>query len=334
MRFCLRVFILIIIAALAPSGLAASENLRDVLRRYAVPVPDNLGLALESPITSYATLDDATDYVIGYYKDDSSGALHPPLLFLRYDKAGSSWKTGALLNLNASLGNSASSGKPDMECGGAVLSIASNGEFFFVDTHTNPSAGCLLVLTKDLHIQKALSGWFLSAMGTDLLVFHESEVHFAPTHPAEISVYDLKKDTVTRIYPPAQDSLRTAFTSKLRAVLPTKAWCRAKNNPCDPKLFSNDIGFPVEDNLAANESAGALAFVVQYEAEGFGPRASAAIKPVKVLYVYRLVPGPVDYREFRYDDMEKEFGTKSLDSVLTLETMKRLFEQNTHPTTP
>jgi len=333
MRFCLRIFILLVlIATLNTSGMAASETLRDVLRRYAVPMPENLDLALDSPVTSYAALDDASDFVIGYYKEDGSGALHPPLLFLRYDKPNASWKTGALLNLNGSLGNSLPSGKPGMECGGSLLSIASTGEFFFVDTHANPSAGCLLVLTKDLHIQKALSGWFLSALGADLIVFHESEVHFAPTHPMEISVYDLKKDTTTRIYPLAQDDLRAAFTAKLRAALSTKAWCRAKNNPCDPKLFSNDLVFPVEDNLAANENA--LAFVVQYEAEGFGSRASAAIKPVKVLYIYRLAPGPVDYREFRYDDIEKEFGTKSLDSVLTPETMKKLFEGKSSPATP
>jgi hypothetical protein len=45
----------------------------------------------------------------------------------------------------------------------------------------------------------------------------------------------------------------------------------------------------------------------------------------QVIYVYRVFPGPVVYREFLSSDMKAQFGTTSLDEILTPDMLTRVF---------
>jgi hypothetical protein len=75
------------------------------------------------------------------------------------------------------------------------------GRYLFTDTHINPSAGTLVVLARDRSKVAELPGWFLAAMGNDVVIYHRNQVHFAPTHALEIWTYDPVTRRDARLYP-------------------------------------------------------------------------------------------------------------------------------------
>ena len=50
-------------------------------------------------------------------------------------------------------------------------------------------------------------GWYLGGFNSGEILFHENEIHFAPTHPMHISLYDPGKEKVTPVYPPPHGNL-------------------------------------------------------------------------------------------------------------------------------
>ena len=56
--------------------------------------------------------------------------------------------------------------------------------------HVNPSAERLLVLSRDMKLRRELYGWELATLPDERIVYHHSQIHFAPTHRLEISVFD------------------------------------------------------------------------------------------------------------------------------------------------
>jgi len=183
---------------------------------------------LSQRITSFAVLDDETNFLIAYYIDDRSGFLSPPLYVARFVKKDQSWKTTALRKVEASFKTY------QVPCLGSALRIVQTTGFFFVQTHLNPSAGCLVILSEDLAVKKALWGGYLAAFRSGLLVFNRNQIHFAPTHPMEMAIYDLQRDVESDLYPPPADPFRAAFIEKLRAAKPGEDWCREHNSHCDP----------------------------------------------------------------------------------------------------
>ena len=68
---------------------------------------------------------------------------------------------------------------PNEMCLGSALNIYEKNNFIVMDTHINPSAGCILILTPDLKFIAGLWGWTLGQID-DNIIYEVSMVHFAP----------------------------------------------------------------------------------------------------------------------------------------------------------
>ena len=197
---------------------------------------------------SHTTFDSGKEFLIAYYVDAGTGLLDKLLFVNRYDK-------DAHTSTSAEIG-------PDAGCLGSAVSIRSSTRAFYLGTHLNPSAGCTIVMSRDLAVQAVLPGWFLAVFADGTIVYHRSEVHFAPTHYAEVSLYDRRTGRDLRIYPmkPYQ-RIRTEHINRVRRVYSNDEWCRAHNHHCNPELFDN---FIVGD-VALSDATSALAFQVAFD---------------------------------------------------------------------
>jgi hypothetical protein len=70
-----------------------------------------------------------------------------------------------------------------------------------------------------------------------------------------------------------------------------------------------------------------LALVVRFSPIGFisFEKANSPEWYEKVVYVYRLFPGPVVYREFPIADVKSRYGTMALDELLKADMLARIF---------
>ena len=141
----------------ASSSTSTAQTLAEVLKEHAISIGSSPVENFGNRITSFAVLDDATNFMIAYYIDDSSGRLRPPLFVARYAKQARKWDTAALSDAKAPWRGS------QVACLGSALAIRQVVGFLFIDTHISPSAGCVLVLSKDLRFKKALYGWYLAS---------------------------------------------------------------------------------------------------------------------------------------------------------------------------
>lgn len=307
-------------AAKSAFSQASPQTLKDVLSVKSLPVAGAKPANLEKKITSGAEFDDSSQFAIAYYLDDGTGYLNPPLFVDRYDKKNKAWQSAALPDAQEK------SLKPDDICYGSILNINSSGGRFFLDTHINPSAGCLLVLSTDLKLEASLYGWLLVQLGPDLLIYQRSEVHFAPVHPAEIAIYDLRNKRDDTIFPPKiPTAIRQARTAQLRDFYKSnREWCNKNDDPCDPKEFDSEV----QKTIAMSEANFALAFLVSYEqiqlVQGDVQKPSG---PKDVLYVYRRLDDPhrMEFREMLWSDAKAQFGGIPLENLLQPETLEKIF---------
>lgn len=301
---------------------ASPQTLKDAIVAKSLPVAGAKLANLEKKITSGAEFDDSNQFAIAYYLDDGSGVLNPPLFVDRYDKKNKEWQSAALPDAQQK------SLKPDDTCYGSILNINASGGRLFLNTHINPSAGCLLVLSPELTLEASLYGWHLGQLGPDIVLYQRSEVHFAPVHPAEIAVYDLRAKRDETIFPPkAATAIRQARTAQLREFYKTnQEWCHKNDDPCDPEEFDSEV----QETLATSETNSALAFLVSYEqiqfVQGDVQKPSG---PKEVLYVYRRLDDPrkMEFREMRWSDVKAQFGDIPLENLLQPETLKKIFAE-------
>lgn len=298
---------------LSLSAAAFGETLGDVLQQHGLPITAALHNR-EQSITSYAALDNDKVFVIGYYLDDGSGSLKEPLFVSRFDKGAREWKSSGILTRDLQGGG--------IQCFGSVTSVRgvqSSSSFLYLDTHINPSAGCVIVLSGDLAVRKVLYGWSLALFRDGRLVYHNSQIHFAPFEAAEISIYNPVRGIDLKIYPrkPYQ-RVRKEQIRQVRQVL-NQDWCRRNNHPCDPELFDNRLGSPVE----VEDSSSALAFVITYDNRRYGLTPAE----LEVLYVYRNVDNgrPLEYREVLLSDFKARFGDISLHERLQPAVLAKIF---------
>jgi hypothetical protein len=206
--------ILIASVLLLGADTVCSETLRHVLAAKNLPIAVAKLENLDKNITSGAELDDETQFLIAYYIDDGTSALNPPLYLERFDRKLGSWK-GAMLE-------KAEARWQDMEvpCLGSVMNVTAVGNRFFFDTHINPSAGCMLIVSSDLKLEASLYGWLVGRLGTEVVIYHRSQIHFAPVHPAEIALHDLRTKYDVTLFPPKQESpIRQARTQRVQSFL-------------------------------------------------------------------------------------------------------------------
>jgi len=231
--------------------------LADAIRAGGLTANPQVLRNLDKPITSYAVFQDAQEFLIAYYVDDGTGSLKEPLFIDRYDKGAHAWKSTKITSGDPKISDSWCLGSL-----GSGVSIRASTHGFYVGTHLNPSAGCTIVLSRDLAVQRVLTGWLLAVFGDGTVVYQRSQVHFAPTHYAEVWLYDRTRGRDLQIYPlkPYQ-RIRTEHINRVRRVYGNEAWCRAHNHHCDPELFDNFI----TGDVAINNATSALAFQASFD---------------------------------------------------------------------
>jgi len=315
-------FILIASVLLLSAETVCSETLRHVLATKNLPIAVAKLENLDKNITSGAELDDETQFLIAYYTDDGTSALNPPLYMERFDRKQGSWKGATLEKAEARWQDM------DVPCLGSVMNITAVGNRFFFDTHINPSAGCVLIISSDLKLEACLYGWLVGRLGPEVVIYHRSQIHFAPMHPAEIALHDLRTKRDVTLFPPKpESSIRQARTQQLQSFYKgDQEWCSKNNDPCDPADFDSALEGPV----ATNEKEQALAFLISYEqvqlVQGDVQKPDG---PKNVLYVYRRVgeEAKMEYREMLLGDAKTRFGDLSLPNLLKPELLQKIFNE-------
>jgi hypothetical protein len=292
---------------LIAAGPASAESLGEALREHGIKAAR--GMPLDTPITSYAVLDDPQRFVIAYYKDHGGNALVAPLYISRLERTSAQWTHATLDERSIRAAAPA--------CLGSVLSVRPAGRTLLVETHINPSASCTLVLGQDLTIGDVVYGWPLAVLPDGRVLYEHSQVHFASVHPLEISLYDPRTRKRVPLYPPAPPPpLRAAYVLKVRAAY-TEAWCNAQNHPCDPDRFDERLA----GSVAVNAATRALALAVVFDDRALRGQAAGAV------YVYRGIEGArlPEFRELRRDDINTQCGNEAIASCLDPAALARLF---------
>jgi hypothetical protein len=307
----------------------STPQIQDVLRAACVPFPQNPSVDTGLAITSYEVLSRPDQFVLAYYVATGSDRLDPPLRLLRYDKLTGKWSTAEFSDIETDV-------EPDLDapCLGSAVGITEAGNTLYVGVHLSPSAECLLVLSRDLELKKTLYGWPVANFSSGAIVLQKSMVHFAPTHPLELSVFDPSSGTLTPIYPPLSDRFRAEYVRRLQADISPSDRCVGENCEISAERFDNDFAFSCiasscQSQIATNDETGALAFIAQFFPIGFLRFDMVKRSPEwseQVVYVYRIFPGPIEYRAFRPSDMKEHFGITSLGELLSPEALKRIFQ--------
>jgi hypothetical protein len=207
------------------------------------------------------------------------------------------------------------------DCLGSVLSIARNGGWHYLNLHFNPSAGCLLILNRDLTVSQTLGGWTVAFFHSGLLVYEGDMVHFADVHPETLFLYDPAQHKTLQIYPQKNDPFRDNFSTRLEKAIDHQR-CAENNLACEPDRFTSQI-----DSVEVNDETKSLAFHVSFEPDGFVLREEAETSgnwnDDHYVYVYRV--HPFQWRQFSVYDLKPKFGTDSLKGLLTPDKLKEVF---------
>jgi hypothetical protein len=265
-----------------------AKTLEDVLMAHHVPVSSLSRDVLQQPITSFAVSADNSPFLIAYYDDDGSGTLPPSLHVLRYNGGNGDLRSADLHGTDMELpGNGLGEimQRVSSTCMGSVMSISESDGIVAINTHINPSAGCVLVLTSNLQFSAGLWGWAIGRVDGQL-IFVESMVYFIPTHSERMDIYDPTRKQLIHLYPSGNDAARRTFSAELRKYLPSAQWCQQTDNSCDPENFSTTI-----DHVIVDEPQKSFAFDVTMYPEGFGAEAEQAVSPKTVHYLGRLRDG-------------------------------------------
>lgn len=314
--------------AIANAGAVHAQEkstLRETLRAKNLPIDAGTLKNLEKDIAGGAEFDDSNQFVTAYYLAGESDAVDSPLYVDRFDRGSGKWQEGKLESAD-----SKEADRVDGPCLGSVMEIQEFGDYLLLDTHINPSAGCMLVLGRNLRLRASLYGWFLAGLPPSRVLYRRSEIHFAAVHPLEIAVYDLANGKDSTIFPQTADSpIRADLTKRLNAFFAAhQDWCREHNHPCDSKQVDSEL----QGDIAVNPQQDALAFVVSYETQVFQPgELQAPSGPNAVLYVYRHVSDEA-HREFREIKLsgsssgeDADYSAAGLKKYLTPERLDEIF---------
>lgn len=295
------------------------KTLREVLRAEHLPLDADTLHNLDKTITSGAELNDAAQFAIAYYVRDSSGLLNPPILVDVYDRRAGRWRSGEIKAA------AAKEEGVDVDCFGSVLAIAAFSESFELETHINPSAGCELVLSRDLKLKTSLYGWTVGHFGDGGIVYHRSQVHFATVHPAEIAIYDPATGKDFNVFPHAPfEEVRLRLIGELREFYKThQDYCQKANDPCDPESFDSSL----EGKVVTDDREHAVAFVVSYESQGFGQDEHKPSGPAQVVYVCRHVneEARMECREMTWSDIKAKVGDAALEKLVEPAMLEKIF---------
>ena len=296
-----------------------NETLAEALRRESIPFPPVSIPHLDSQITSYATLNDDQEFLIAYYLLARRNELRTPLFVTGFNKKTGRWRHKSLADIKVK----AFEERPEeleADCLGSVLSIQRSRGRFYLDLHLSPSAGCLLILSRDLDVWQALGGWTNAFFKSGLLVFSGNMVHFACVHPGTLFLYDPAERKSEQIYPPKNDRLRNAYSARLEKVISPEQ-CAQSNCACDPQTFTSNPG-----SISVDDQTRSLAFRVDFEPDGFLTKEEqddGSWDDDHYVYIYQL--NPRRWRAFSIYDLKPKFGTDSLPELLTPAKLEEIF---------
>jgi hypothetical protein len=241
---------LAVLASVAGAQTASSvETLGDVLRALHAPVESTSLPNLDRRVTSFV-IDTAPGlFAIAFY-----GASPDSLYVATLDRTTGRAAYAAL--------DRQSSGVPAGSVG-ALMGVHHSRRNILIDTHVNPSAGTIVVLSRSLARVTSLPGWVLRVLPTDVVLYHRSSVHFAPTHSAELWTWDPATHRDARLYPNAPyDSVRRAYVDTVRAIYERvgPSWFRANDHHMDPERFDSRLG----DAVVVAPSGRTLAFTMMF----------------------------------------------------------------------
>ncbi|PYS52903.1 MAG: hypothetical protein DMG13_14785 [Acidobacteria bacterium] len=129
--------------------------------------------------------------------------------------------------------------------------------------HINPSAGGLFIFSRDLKLLGELYGWELLTLPDQSIVYRQNEIHFAPTHSVQISVFNPVTRKDKQIYPPKPyQPVRKAFVERVAKVYRERgeAWFNQHNHHMDPERFDSSL----VGNVAVDPSRRSISFTVRY----------------------------------------------------------------------
>lgn len=301
-----------------------ADTLRDALHEEGLPLDSAILPNLDKKIAGAAELSDTQQFVIAYYSDDGAGVLKPPLHILRFDRQSRTWQKGEI-------GSASEQEAVADPCFGAVLDVRSFGEELVIETHVNPSAGCVLVISKELKLGATLDGWVLGAFLDGTLLYHCSQVHFATVHPAEIAVFDSKARKEFTLFPPkAVTPVRQKLIGELREFYRThQNYCNKANDPCNPQMFDSSL----DGKIVTDEREHAVAFAISYRLQGYGQDESKPAGPGQVIYVCQNAndESKLECRELSPDFIKGQFGGNSPGEVLGPENLERSLNELLSP---
>jgi hypothetical protein len=255
---------LVALAFVAGAGTAQAQTLREVLGNYQIPASRGGPADLDRTITSYAVESARDLFIIGFHVPGANAQLGDTLRVSVWGPAARQWWHAALPRDQV----------------GSVLAIHHSARHVYLDTHSNPSAGTLIVLTRRLEPVTRLDGWLLRLLPTGVAVYHKNQVHFAPTHSAELWVYHAASGQDVLLYPRKPfDAVRRGYIDTTRAIYARvgEDWFRTRNYPMDPERFDSGL----RDTLLTDSAGRSVVFVVR-----FGDvRNSPADTPVKDVVV-------------------------------------------------
>ena len=296
--------------------LQQSVTLGDVLKAACVPdeVIAPAQIPIEAAITSYAVLNSKQELIIAYYESSPDSELKPPIHVLQFIKP-RHWQRNELL---------AGQLEPKQSvCLGAIVSIHRVGTFITVGTHMTPSAECTLVLDGELKIEDIRYGRMVAGFAPGKIVYEHNPIHFAPTHPLVLSLYDAESQTETPVYPPDSDLLRKAYIEQLRQLDPSDR-CRGPGCAAFPEQFESTLM-----DIASDDRTHSFAFLAEFTPTGYVPteRVKGSEVRGKVIYVYQISGDSLDEREFPAEEMKSRFGTEQLNGLLEPNMLRRIFDR-------
>ncbi|MBI2679674.1 MAG: hypothetical protein HYX25_01545 [Candidatus Solibacter usitatus] len=279
-----------------------------MLRDAGIPTRQFSAPDLAAKITSYAIANN-DPFLLAYYVDTGTGLLGPPLRLIRFDRAKRDLRRADFADIHALFQRDV-----PMSCLGSALDIREYRGNIYIDTHANPSAGCVIVLSSTLSFKTAISGWLLGLIAADYAIVRHSEIHFMSVHPMHIGVLDLEQNHLVEVFPFENDPQRREFSGLLKPHIVEK-WCKEHNAQCDPENFDTDL----KGKLAVNEAARIFGFEAEFNASGFGEATEKQVPRRNVVYVFRQRSGEWEHREFPVAQFRSLFSGKNLQELISSE---------------
>ena len=170
--------------------------------------------------------------------------------------------TPTVRSILAATGSTDSSPLPD-SCLDTQVVPKGAERYIQVSCHLNPSAEELFVFSRDATLKGELFGWTLATLPNDLIVYHNSQIHFAATHSLGISVFDPVTLSDKKIYPPVPyQPVRSAFIARVAEVYKQRGedWLRDHNHPGNPEFFDASL----QSDVVVSATQKGFSFTVRY----------------------------------------------------------------------